>query len=182
MVVTLDFDTGLAPVDLELLPALYALVRLRALRKRRARAAVGADAVCSPKLWRRSTIVLRALHHGPALWRSLPDLEPRPQHAHGPAVHFDNSLKIIEFEHAVPCAASKLERNIGLDAGKKKRHHDSWVAGRREGRGHNIRRAHIRNSQELSQPTSKTPLHFGQRMLVACSSRRARSRQLGQTP
>src|SRR6266540_5599066 len=29
---------------------------------------------------------------------------------------------------------------------------------------------------------SKKPLHLGQRMLVALSSRRARSRQLGQTP
>ena len=34
----------------------------------------------------------------------------------------------------------------------------------------------------VSHPMSKKPLHLGQRMLVARSSSRARSRQFGHTP
>jgi len=126
MIVTLDFDTGLGPVDLELLPAFHALMRLGALGEGRARPAVGADAVCSPKLRRRSAIVLHAFHDTPTLRRAPLNVEPRPQHADASVVHFDNSLEIIEFEDAVPCAAAELERNLVLNSSKKKRHHDSW--------------------------------------------------------
>src|SRR5262245_33903802 len=94
----------------------------RLFRQRGAGAAVGTHAVDPAQRWRRFLIVLGALDHGPALRRPIANLEPRTQHADLAAVYFDNCLKIIDFDNAVPGALAELEGNVCLEPSEQSSH------------------------------------------------------------
>jgi hypothetical protein len=76
--------------------------------------------------WRFAARFFGRGHDAPALRRPLLNLEPRPQHADFAAIDLDNCLEIIEFEDAVPCATTELQRDIGLQTSEQKGHHGSW--------------------------------------------------------